>query len=259
VTAVRITHLGTATTILEIGGVRLLTDPAFDPPGTKWHFGFGMRSTKTDATAMKVEDVGKIDALLVTHDQHGDNLDTVGRELLATAPRILTTRAAERRLVKQGIKNVEALAPFTTTEIGKLRITATPCRHGPPLSEPFVGEVIGFMFESSDFEGSVYVSGDTVWFGGVEEVSKRFTDVRVALPHLGCASYGPLRFTMNAKEGVTFARAFPKATIIPVHYDGWTHFKETRPDFERAFEEAKLSDRVTWLERGVARDFSMRG
>jgi L-ascorbate metabolism protein UlaG (beta-lactamase superfamily) len=59
---------------------------------------------------------------------------------------------------------------------------------------------------------------------------------------------------MNAREGVTFARKFPRATLVPVHYDGWSHFKETRADVERAFEAAGIRERTTWLEPGVARE-----
>ena len=42
----RITHIGTATMLLEIGSIRLLTDPVFDPPGGNYHFGYGTSSKK---------------------------------------------------------------------------------------------------------------------------------------------------------------------------------------------------------------------
>ena len=41
-----ITHIGTATMLLEIGALRLLTDPVFDPAGGRYHFGWGTGSTK---------------------------------------------------------------------------------------------------------------------------------------------------------------------------------------------------------------------
>jgi len=252
---ITITHLGTATTILEIDGVRLLTDPVFDPPGPKWSFGFGMTSTMTAPVAITSQDVGPIDAVLLSHDQHGDNLDHAGRKYLEGAKQVITTNAGAKRLGATGIR-VIGLQPFSSMALkgesgARVRVTATPARHGPPLSVPFVGDVIGFVLEGD--EGSVvYVTGDTVFFGGVEEVAKRFT-VKHVVAHLGCAAYGPLRFTMNASEAVKLAHAFGSATIVPIHYDGWTHFKESRATVETAFAKANLSDRVVWLEKGAAR------
>jgi L-ascorbate metabolism protein UlaG (beta-lactamase superfamily) len=43
------THVGTATALLEVEGVRLLTDPAFDPPERRYSFGWGTGSTKLRA------------------------------------------------------------------------------------------------------------------------------------------------------------------------------------------------------------------
>lgn len=258
----KITHFGTATTLLEVGGVRFLTDPVFDPNGTKHDFGFGFGSTKEYATAESEDAIGPVDAVLLSHDQHGDNLDARGRDVLARAPRVITTRSAVRRLrAGDGDKDrILGLAPFETIEVtsadgtSRVRVTGTPARHGPPLSLPFVGEVTGFVLEwDGQKRGCVYITGDTVFYKGVTEVASRF-DVAVAVVHLGCASWGPLRFTMNASEAETFARTFPKATLVPVHYEGWTHFKEKRADVERVFADAKLDERLAWLDLGVARD-----
>lgn len=254
----KITHLGTATLLIEVAGVRLLTDPVFDPRGTKHDFGFGFGSAKEYATAKDPDALGAIDAVLLSHDQHGDNLDASGREVMARAGKVITTRAARRRLGKiEGsgawVKpDIVALTPFESTQVGGVRITGTPARHGPPLSLPIVGEVTGFVLEwEGQARGCVYITGDTVFYGGIEQVAAKY-EVAIAIMHLGCASWGPLRFTMNAREGESFARAFPKARLVPVHYEGWSHFKESRGDVERVFASAGLTDRVTWLEPGVA-------
>ena len=254
----RITHYGTATTLIEIGGVRLLTDPVFDPSGTKHDFGFGFGSTKEYATAKGEGALGRIDAVLLSHDQHGDNLDAGGRQLLAEAPLVITTRSAARRLADH--PHVVGLAPWQTfaveNEGATVRVTGTPARHGPPLSLPFVGEVTGFVLEwDGQKRGCVYITGDTVFYRGVEDVASRY-DVAVAVVHLGCASWGPLRFTMNAREAETFARTFPRATMVHVHYEGWSHFMEGRADVERVLADAHLEERAAWLEPGVARELA---
>jgi hypothetical protein len=78
----RITHIGGPTALIEVGGWRLLTDPTFDPPGQKYNFGRGTSSRKTTAAAISPAELGPIDAVLLSHDHHADNLDPAGRALL---------------------------------------------------------------------------------------------------------------------------------------------------------------------------------
>lgn len=67
------------------GQFRLLTDPAFDPPGTCSVPGRVL--TKTAPSPISAGDVGRIDAVLLSHDQHVDNLDRAGRSFLDRATR----------------------------------------------------------------------------------------------------------------------------------------------------------------------------
>ncbi len=248
----RLTYFDTAFTRIEVDGVTLLTDPVLGPAGTPHRFGWGMTSTKTSAATDPLS-IGAFDAILLSHDQHGDNLDEEGKGLFEGAPKVITTAAAARRIAGRVI----GLAPFASMPVdgaagASVRVTATPARHGPPLSRSFVGDVAGFVIEHAG--GSAYVTGDTVFYGGVREVASRFPRVNVVIAHLGAAAYGPLRFTMHAKDAVELAHAFPDAKIVPVHYEGWTHFKQSREHVDAAFAAAGLGDRLVWLERGVPRD-----
>jgi hypothetical protein len=93
---VSIQLIGGPTARLEIGCLRLLTDPALDAPGP---FPSGDRTlTKTTGPAVAAEEIGPIDAVLLSHDQHGDNLDRSGRALLAHADVVLTTPEGADRL-----------------------------------------------------------------------------------------------------------------------------------------------------------------
>jgi L-ascorbate metabolism protein UlaG (beta-lactamase superfamily) len=248
----KLTYFETAFTSIEVDGVTFVTDPVLGPAGALHRFGGGMTSTK-QTSPMDSAVIGRYDAILLSHDQHGDNLDDEGRALFADAPKVITTTAGARRIGGRVI----GLAPFASLPVdgpkdASVRVTATPARHGPPLSTPIVGDVIGFVVEHAN--GALYVTGDTVMYSGVHSVAAKFPKVNVVLAHLGAASYGPLRFTMNAKEAVALARLFPDATIVPVHYEGWTHFKETRSHVDAAFAAAGLTERLVWLERGVTRE-----
>ena len=82
---VRLTHIGGPTVLIEVGGWRLLTDPTFDPPGRRYSFGWGTASRKLAGPAIAAADLPPIDAVLLSHDHHGDNLDDAGRALLPSA------------------------------------------------------------------------------------------------------------------------------------------------------------------------------
>jgi hypothetical protein len=52
-------------------------------------------------------------------------------------------------------------------------------------------------------------------------------------------------------HGIRAARAFSEATIIPLHYEGWAHFSESREVISRAFDAAGINGRVRWMELGT--------
>jgi L-ascorbate metabolism protein UlaG (beta-lactamase superfamily) len=252
----QVTHLGGPTLLIEVGGWRLLTDPTFDPAGGKYSFGWGTGSKKLADPAVGPEELGQIDAVLLSHDHHDDNLDAAGRALLPSAGTVLTTQAGARRL--DG--NAQGLAPWETTELAQeerptIKVTATPCRHGPPLSRPIVGDVIGFSLAWEGQEhGSLWISGDTVLYDGVREVGERL-QVGIAVLHLGGVRFpisGPLRYTMTAAEAIELYGAVAPQTVIPIHYEGWKHFRQGRGAIESEFSSApeRFRRSVRWLPIG---------
>jgi L-ascorbate metabolism protein UlaG (beta-lactamase superfamily) len=253
---VRITHIGGPTVLIEIGGWRLLTDPTFDAPGKRYSFGWGTSSRKLAGPAIAAADLQPIDAVLLSHDHHADNLDPAGRAMLPSAGVVVTTASGARRLGG----DARGLEPWETTRLeapGRpaIEITATPCRHGPPLSRPIVGDVIGFALRWDGQEhGVLWISGDTVLYDGVREVADRL-EVDTALLHLGGVRFpvsGPVRYTMTAREAVELCSLIHPRTVIPIHYEGWKHFREGRAAIEREFATAPqdLQQRIKWLPIG---------
>ena len=256
----RITHIGTATLLLEIGSIRLLTDPAFDPPGGSYNFGYGTSSTKLTAPAIKPEDIGKIDAVLLSHDHHEDNLDRAGRALLPLAGKVITTSAGAKRLGNNAI----GLKPWQSRTVqsggAEIKVTAVPAHHGSLGSHIIVGETTGFVLEwTGQQHGALYISGDTVWFDGINEIAQRF-NIGTAILHIGMASFpitGPIRFTFNAREAVRAVKALKPRMVIPVHYEGWKHFLEPKAEAEKHFSAAGIEEQVKWLELGKAVDIDI--
>ena len=67
--------VGGPTALITYGGLRLLTDPTFDPPGEYPRPGTDVVLSKLDGPAVDLEDVMPVDAVLISHDHHSDNLD----------------------------------------------------------------------------------------------------------------------------------------------------------------------------------------
>jgi L-ascorbate metabolism protein UlaG (beta-lactamase superfamily) len=253
VSEVRITHIGGPTALIEIGGWRLLTDPTFDAPGRKYNFGWGTSSRKVAGPAIEPEAVLPIDAVLLSHDHHDDNLDDAGRALLPRADAIVTTRSGAKRLGG----SARGLEPWQITLLeapGRpaIEITATPCRHGPPLSHPLVGDVIGFALRCND--RVLWISGDTVLYDGVRHVAERIR-VDTAILHLGGVQFpitGPLRYTMTARDAIELCGIVRPRLAIPIHYEGWGHFREGRDAIERELAGAPedIRRRFFWLTPG---------
>jgi L-ascorbate metabolism protein UlaG (beta-lactamase superfamily) len=254
---VRVTHIGGPTTLIEVGGWRLLTDPTFDPPGRKYNFGWGTGSSKLAGPAIAGSDLTPIHAVLLTHDHHGDNLDSAGRALLPVTDVVVTTFSGAKRLGG----NARGLKPWATTQLkapGRtpIEIIATPCRHGPPLTRPIAGDVIGFALRwPAQEHGVLWISGDTVLYGGVRQVAARLK-IDTVLLHLGGVRFpvtGPVRYTMTAREAVRLCSLVRPRTVIPIHYEGWSHFRQGRSAIEHQFASAPedIHRSLRWVPIGV--------
>src|ERR1700676_2935243 len=140
----RITLIGGPTALIEVGGFRLLTDPTFDAPGEYRLPHVTLK--KTSRPALAASELGAVDAVLLSHDQHSDNLDNSGRAFLTEADRVLTTVAGAKRLGgrSEGLTPGEART-LSSPDGASLQVTATPARHGPAGIEPLSGDVIGFV------------------------------------------------------------------------------------------------------------------
>jgi L-ascorbate metabolism protein UlaG (beta-lactamase superfamily) len=89
--------VGGPTTVLDLGGLRVVSDPTFDAPGPHGYL------TKTAGPAVADDQLGPVDLVLVSHDTHPDNLDDRGRALALAAPLVLTTRSGAGRLGQPAI------------------------------------------------------------------------------------------------------------------------------------------------------------
>lgn len=243
--SVTLTLVGGPTAVIEYAGLRFLTDPTFDPPRS---YEGVISLHKLTGPAVDADDVGPVDVVLLSHDQHPDNLDAAGRAFLPRADIVLSTPAAQER-----IDGVTGLAPWQTHRVGSVEITAVPALHGPEGAETLSGPVTGFVL-SAPAQPVVYVSGDNASVDVVVEIAERVGRIDVAVLFTGAANvgrFGDVDLTLNARTAVHAARALGDAVIVPVHAEGWHHFSETRERLAREFGYAGMSDRLRVPEAGV--------
>lgn len=246
--------IGGPTVVIEIGGLRLLTDPTFDGPRT-FEEGGATVVTKLVGPAVTIEEIGAVDAVLQSHDEHPDNLDDAGRGVLARATTVLTTPDGAQRLGG----GARGLAPWDTTTVTgadgqEVTITAVPAQHGPtPDADAVSGHVIGFLI--ADPAGTrVYVSGDNASVDVVREIVARAGVPEVSVLFMGAASL-PFLFdgdfvTLTAAQAAEAGGVLDGSVVVPAHLNGWSHYTDTEADVVRAFAAAGRADQLHLLGPG---------
>jgi len=199
-----------------------------------------------------VQEFAPVDYILLSHDTHQDNLDTKGRELLSQVKKVFTTKDAAENV--KG--NIVSLDPWESETIispnkSEITITATPARHGPAGSEILTGHVIGFVItvKKQDQTYEIYLTGDSVYYEGIKEVSERFNPQYVFAFAGAVKAMGLIYITMNENDLVDTSYAFPDATIIPIHYEGWAHFSGTITPAQKVFKVLGIADKLSILEK----------
>jgi L-ascorbate metabolism protein UlaG (beta-lactamase superfamily) len=241
--------IGGPTAVIEYAGLRWLTDPTFSPPGEQAD---GL--VKTTGPAVTISEIGAIDVALVSHDEHSDNLDAAGRELVLGLGQVFTTKAGAQRLGAPAA----GLDPWETATLDRpdgtrVTVTAVPAQHGPPGCEEVTGPVIGFVLSGDDLP-TVYVSGDNASVDVVGEIAHRAGDVDVAVLFAGAVQIPELfdgaYLTLSSDRAAQAALALGAPVAIPLHFEGWTHFTQGADALRAAFHGNGIADRLRLLEPG---------
>lgn len=247
---VTLTLVGGPTAILEYADLRWLTDPTFSPPG---EYAGGL--VKTTGPAIEPRDLPPIDVVLLSHEHHSDNLDPAGREFLPSAERVLTTVQGARNLGG----TATGLEPWSSVQIdrpghGPVTVTAVPAQHGPDGTDHITGPVIGFVLAADGLD-TVYVSGDNASLDVVRTIAERTGPVDVAVLFTGAVQV-PHRFdgaylTLSSDRAAEATKLLGARAVIPVHFEGWTHFTQGADALRAAFAGNSIAEKLTLPERGA--------
>lgn len=249
-----ITHIGTATSIIDIDGIKFLTDPVFNGPS---EYDMGVVVLKSsEGPAIPIDKLPHIDAILLSHEDHPDNLDENGRTLL-NGRKVITTMDGYRKL--QPRPDVRGIRPWETLKMSiqgkEFEITGTPCQHFPG------GECTGFIITTDSFgyneqglRNAVYFTGDTVYLEELKDMKEvRKYHIVAAVMNLGDATAPleqPLQLTMGGKDASKLFKELEAEVLIPIHFESWNHFKEHGEQLAKVFETEGLQDKIAWLVPG---------
>jgi L-ascorbate metabolism protein UlaG (beta-lactamase superfamily) len=198
---VRIEYVGHATVVVDVDGVRLLTDPLL-----RNRVAHLRRAAPVDAGSRR-----GIDAVLISH-AHYDHLDLPSLDRLGKQIPVVVPRGLGGMLRKRRFESVVEVELGEKIAIGALEILAVPAEHEGSRSPIGVtADALGYLISGSR---RVYFAGDTDLFSGMAELGP----VDVALvpiwgwgPGLGRGHLDPKR----AAEAVALIR--PKI-VVPIHW-----------------------------------------
>jgi L-ascorbate metabolism protein UlaG (beta-lactamase superfamily) len=221
----RITLVRSATIVVEPSGRRILVDPMLDPAGARPPIPGTANPVPNPTVELPFpaeEAVRGLDAVLVTH-RHKDHLDETAERLLPRDIPVFCQPEDETALRELGF---DARAVETTLDWDGLTWQRVPARHGHGAVAEALAPVSGFVL------GELYLAGDTVWYGAVEEAIERFSP-RVAVVNAGGASFleGGL-IVMGIDDVREVASRVP--VVVAVHLEALNHCFLTRAELAAA-------------------------
>ena len=257
-----VTWVGNATTIVEVAGFRVLTDPNFLHAGDHAKLGGGLRSKRLHDPAVELAEVLPVDLVVLSH-HHGDHWDEVADAGIPKDVPIVTTVHATKKLQRSGFRRCVPLGTWDQARISRdgaeLTITALPGKHAPqPLQSvlpPVMGSMLDFRAEGAAYR--IYVTGDTLLHDRLAEIPARHPDIDLALLHLGGTRVLGILLTMDGEQGAAALDLVDPTTAIPIHYEEYTVMKSPLADFHEAVRRRDLRTTVHTLERGERFGFGL--
>lgn len=249
-----ISVVGGPTTVIDIAGRRFVIDPTFDQPGEHGHL------TKTAGPAVPPTALQPVDVVLISHDQHADNLDARGRRFALSAPLLLTHPGAAERLGAPA----RGMTPWDTIELpasdgmATMTVRAVPAVHGPADGDRdetgnVTCAVTGFILSGAHLP-TVYLSGDNASISVVAAIAEQTGPVDVAVLFVGGARLSARQrgrpLTLTSERAAAAAEILAAKVVVPAHVNGWTHFKEGFDDVVRAFDDAGIANVLSIAPQG---------
>lgn len=236
----KITQVRNATIIIEYNGAKFLVDPWLMPKGHMEGFDTGinpqMRQPRVDLP-FEIEKIVDVDCVIITH-VHPDHWDEFAQNALKKDIKVFVQSAVDRDYISsKGFRDVEILSEEGSKYRG-ITLYKTRTQHGKreiikPLCES-VGmpyDAMGVVFKSVS-EKTLYVAGDTIWCGEVQEAVEKYTPDVIVVNACAATVFNDERLIMNIDDIKELIKSAPDSTVVASHMDTVSHLALTRDDLK---------------------------
>jgi len=226
----RVTYIGHATLLIEIGGKRLITDPNFDMT-------LGKFLPRVSAPGIALDALPKLDAILLTH-AHADHLSFDSIDALPADIPLFATPAIAKWLSKQGYRHAVAVAPGQTAEVDGVKIRAGSATHKGNRYGVDRWRSAANMYLVETIKTSCFFAGDTALTPDTthlveDHLAANGRSLDLALLPIGHAPWWKPGFRkghLTSADALTLFERLKARYFIPYHWGTFNHVTSTAFD-----------------------------
>lgn len=216
------TWIGHSTFLIQLNGLNILTDPVWAQ-----RMGFQKRLT---SPGLALEEMPEMDVVVISHG-HYDHLDFPTLKKLKGNPQYFVPVGLKSLFVKKGYKKVIEMNWWDSIDYEGIKVHFVPAQHWTrrTMTDMNTSHWGGFIFEGHS--ETMYFVGDTGYFSGFKEISRRFTIDTVFMP---IGAYEPEWFMkdshINPEDSIKAFLELGGKLFVPMHYGAYRLADDTGPE-----------------------------
>jgi L-ascorbate metabolism protein UlaG (beta-lactamase superfamily) len=226
----RVTYIGHATLLIELGKRTIITDPNFEPS-------LGKFLPRVSAPGIALEALPTLDAILLTH-AHADHLSFKSLDALQSDIPLFAPPAVAKWLAKQGYKHAVPVSPGSKEILGDLHIHAASATHkGNRYGvDRWRSATNMYLLDTNDV--SCFFAGDTALKADTtnmveKQLLNEGRNLDLALLPIGHAPWWKPGFRkghLTSNDALTLFERLKARYLIPYHWGTFNHVTSTAFD-----------------------------
>jgi len=251
---IKVTYINHATLLIQLDGINILTDPIWAKRSGPWG---KIGPKRVRAPGVRIEDLPRIDAILITHD-HYDHLDYKTLHTLSQKhqPQVFVGLGVKTLLKAKRFRHVVEMDWWQTYWVpsSPIQITFVPARHYSGRTMVGNNRTLwgGFVIQGTG--GNIYYAGDTGYDELFYKIKEKFGKFRLTLLPIG--SYEKRWYMktqhMNPQDAVKVHSLLESKQSIAYHYATFAEHPEQtidahEKDLAAALRKSGIADSEFWV------------